>query len=196
MGVSSSTPLSAEVKGIQQWQWAQVSSSIKTYNELELPFGINASNISTISGMKEPDAEKLVHALAKQPDTGVVNALTVLAAIISLADEAAGSVDARVECLFDLIDFDYTAQVTYDELVVLFLCFGTALAGILRGRAEPPVFPDDVFCRRLAGQVYQELDKDQSDILTRSEFSAWAISFLSEIEEVNVDNVYMSLFHH
>lgn len=196
MGVSSSTPLPAEVKAIQLWQWAQVTSTIKSYNELELPFGINASNISTITSMNEPDAENLIQTLAKQPGTGMVNALTVLAAIISLADEAAGSVDARVEALFDLIDFDYTAQVTYDELVVLFLCFGTALAGIIRGRSDPPVFPDDVFCRRLAGQVYQELDKDQADILSRSEFSAWAISFLSEIEEVNVDNVYMSLFHH
>jgi hypothetical protein len=196
MGVSPSTPLSANVKAIQQWQWSQVIGTIKAYNEQELPFGINAANISAISGMKEADAQELVKTLAKQPDTGVVNALTVFAALICLADELAGSLDSRIESLYELIDFDCTSQVTYDEVVILFLCCGAALAGILKNRPEPVVCPDDGFSRRLAAQLYQELEKDASDILTKSEFSVWVISFLSELEEVNVDNVYMSLYHH
>ena len=173
-----------------------MASTIKTYNEHELPFGITAANISTISGMKEPEAVQLVQTLSKQPNTGVVNALSVFAALISLGDELATPIDTRIEALYDLIDFDYTCQVTHDELVVLFLCFGTALAGILKQRPEPASSPDDASCRRLAGQLYQEMDKDLSDILSKSEFCAWAIGFVSELEGVSVETVHTALFCH
>jgi hypothetical protein len=202
MGVSVSTPVSADIKAIQEWKWSQVVSTIKIYHEQEFPFGINASNIATMSGMKESEATQLVRLLSKQPDTGVVNSLTVLSALICLGDELAGPLDSRIEALYDLVDFDGTAQVTYDELVILFLCCGAALVGALKTRRQEdedqltPLSPDDNLCRRLAGQLYQELEIQPSDMLGKSEFTAWAISFLSELETVNVDTVYMSLYHH
>jgi hypothetical protein len=203
MGVAASTSLPSDIKAIQQWQWSQVASSIKIYNDQEFPFGINASNIATMCNMKESEAKSLIHILSKQPDTGVVNALTVLSALICLGDELAGSLDSRVEALYDLVDFDGTAQVTYDELVVLLLCCGAALVGVLRaagsggeGGEQVVVYPDDAFCRHLAGQVYQELELPPTELLGKSEFTAWAISCLSELEDINVDNVYMSLYHH
>jgi hypothetical protein len=198
MGVSSSTPLAPELRAVQQWQWQQqVAGAIKSYCEQELPFGITAADVSAICDLKqEGEAAVLVAALARQPATGVVNALTVLAALILLGDELAGSLDSRIEALYDLVDFDFSSQVTHDELVVLFLCVGSAVVGLMKQRPEAPVHPDDSFCRRLADQLYQDIDKDTSDTLSKNEFSQWAISFVGELEEVNVDNVYLSLYHH
>lgn len=198
MGVASSTQVSADIKSIQQWKWTQVVSTIKAYNEQELPFAITAANIVTISGMTESEATCLVNVLSKQPNTGVVNALTVFSALICLGDELAGSLDSRIEALYDLVDFDGTAQVNIDEVVILFLCCGAALVGILKGQreaeGEDQVFPSDTICRRLAGQLYQDLDLLPSDLLGKSEFISWAISILSDIEEINVDSVFKTLY--
>ena len=197
MGVAASSPLSADIKAIQKWKWTQVMASIKTYNENEFPFGITTTNIVTMTGMSEAEAKQLVQLLSKQPDTGVVNSLKVLSALLCLGDVASGSVDARIEILFDLVDFDGTAQVTHDELVILFLSCGTALAGIqgAAAGATATTTPDDAMCRRLVGQLYQELEMPTSDRLAKNDFTAWAISFLSELQEINIDNVYASLYH-
>lgn len=119
MGVAESTPICSEVKAIQKWKWSRVTSSIKNYNDLDLPFGINASDIAGISGMQESDAKKIISLLSKQPDTGVVNALAVLSLIICLADQAEDiALEARIECLYDLIDFDGTSNVSCDEVII------------------------------------------------------------------------------
>lgn len=195
MGVSPSTPIPGHIRAVQKWQWSQLTATIKTYNELELPFGINAANIATITGMRVSDAKQIVQMLAKQPDTGFVNSLTVLSALILMADENEGTQEARIEALYDLIDFDCTTQATYDELAILFLCCGAALAGILQMCPDSlPTCPDDGVCRRLASQVYHDLEKDNSDILTKSEFASWVTSFLSELKEVSADTVYVSLY--
>ena len=196
MGAAASTSLSAEFKTIQGWKWSHVESVIKAYNEQELPFAINDDNVSMISGLKGAQALQLVRQLSKQPDTGVVNALTVLSAMICMGDKAAGSVDSRIHALYDLVDFDRTSEVSFDELVILFLCFGAALLGILKTSGQSTVTLDDTLCRRLAGQVYQELEMKHNEMLGKTEFHSWVISFLSEVDEINVESVYMSLYHH
>lgn len=194
MGVANSS-LPPEVNAIQQWTWPQVISAVKSYEEMEIPFSINSSQVASFCSLKEQEVSQLIQLLSRQPETGVVNALTMLASFVCLGDELAGSLDSRVEALFDMIDFDKSSQISFDQLAILFLTTGTALAGLLKGQQES-VFPDDVFCRRLASQLYQELDKETTELLSKSDFTAWAMKILSEIENVNVNNVYMSLYHH
>lgn len=46
-----------------------------------------------------------------------VNTITLLIAIISLSEGSNSLVESRLEAIFDLMDFDNSSQLTFDEFV-------------------------------------------------------------------------------
>ena len=60
-----------------------------------------------------------------------VNAITLLMVAICLAEPISADINARIEKIFDVMDFDGTLQISADELVMILIFSSFCLYRIL-----------------------------------------------------------------
>ena len=60
-----------------------------------------------------------------------INAITMLITFAALAEGNKRILEQRLEMIFDLMDFDNSAQITVDETTILLLCVASSFSSIL-----------------------------------------------------------------
>eukprot|EP01039_Chlorochromonas_danica_P009390 gene9390-10370_t len=133
MGVEASVELSRPFLDITKWSKGRLDSVVTHYMEGEYDFGLDCNAIMGLTSYELDDAKELV-AVHSRNDTGVVNAITLLITIISLANSENRNEQARLETIFDLMDFNSAGRISSDEFTILLLCAATSFACILEGR--------------------------------------------------------------
>jgi hypothetical protein len=106
---------------------------LKAYSDDEYDFGIDASTVASLTGLTIEESKQLIKLLSKDKkglmylrflptlltslSSVRVNALTLLSTVVCLADASQQMLETRAGAIFDLFDFDGTAQINQDETV-------------------------------------------------------------------------------
>jgi len=190
MGVGQSVNASPVFASIQNWPWTRVLAVVKAYNDEELDFGIDHSVVSHLTGLTTAESKSLIAQLSKS-DSGIVNAITMLITIAALGESGHLMLDSRLETIFELMDFDGTAQITMDEMTILLLCVASSFSSVL---SKPEQCPSDMTMSKLTLAIYNDLNKKPSRPMLKSEFLSWATQCLANVSPINMETVFDAIF--
>eukprot|EP01040_Poterioochromonas_malhamensis_P007243 gene7243-7817_t len=170
MGAENSSELAHPFAELAKWPKNRVDSVIKAYHEGEYDFGVDYNVVMSITGYDIEEAKELLAAHSKN-DSGIVNAVTLLISIITLGNNENRNEIVRAENIYDLVDFNKAAKITYDEFTILLLCIVSSYSFILEGNMpEEIVLSREAKIMQFAKFVYETLKKRSNAMLTKEEF--------------------------
>lgn len=185
MGVNQSTTLPHYFEEIKSWPWSRVAHIIKAYIDEEYDFGLDTTAVSALTGYSLEDSKAVVLSLSKN-DTGIINAISLLTIFISLAESSQRLEQVRLHAIFDLLDFNQSAQVNMDALCTLFVCVSSAHAAIL-GKKKTP---SEQLMMQMTGNMYESLKRSFNSTVTRDEFTKWASNTFETLGIPTVESVF------
>mmetsp|Transcript_4170 Transcript_4170/g.6446 ORF Transcript_4170/g.6446 Transcript_4170/m.6446 type:complete len:751 (+) Transcript_4170:75-2327(+) len=192
MGVSSSVENPSPIfLTIESWPWSRVVSIVRAYTDEEFDFGIDKSVISAITGLSQEDGATLIRALTSFENATMVNAVTLLSAILCIGDASQLMLDSRVAMVFDLFDFDGSAQISMDETTILLMCVASALSCALNMQDTYP--PDAAFVA-LTQSIFADQEKSTSRHILKQEFISWANKIFFDVPKHDMETIYRKVF--
>ena len=165
MGVSSSYVLPKHFANFVSWPVPRVTSAIKAYETGEYDFGIDHTVIMSLTNVPLEDAKVLVKAFSRN-NSGVANACVFFAAMIMLAEPNRRIELYQAGCIFDVMEFDKTGQLSMDEFAIMISCIILA-CGMVLDRGEEVLNDADVM--KLVLAMYAKVGKVKGAPMNRNE---------------------------
>lgn len=186
MGVGLSVELASSVGIARKWSWEHVSRIVDTFLQEEHDFNLENSVVEKLTGMNSAEADALVVALTRRVDSQV-NGITLLIALIMLAEENAASVEIRTAAIYRLMDFDSSGEITMEEMGIILFCLAMATSFILQRHR---LCPTAIEVKQINEVIFASMGKEFTSCITKEEFMNWAATVTIHEEETTIFDVY------
>ena len=106
-----------------------------------------------------------------------MNALSLISIIVMISDCFQRLETARLDAIFDLVDFNQAGKISFDELTILFISVSNGITAFL----EKKEAPSEEIITTLTLNIYEQLKKAPNSTITKQEFTQWTLSTLAGI---------------
>jgi len=163
----------------EQWRLEQVAALKAEFARGNYDFGVDAPTFEQFLSEALPPARGAARGLWQRFDTtesGLVNLMEVMS---GLAVMCASSVEAKIDLIFELNDFNAQGSLSYDELVLLLYLVACSTV-LTSGKG---VLPEEHAMEAIADEAFVARNIDLTGRINRTDFSTWIIDFLGLTEE-------------
>ena len=162
MGLTQS--LTSPFKRIQDYSLEDASALRIRYRDSDLDFGINASELATLLESKDiEEAKRMIFAFT---DKTIISIVNLIGGAIACCN---GEQSAKIEELFDVIDFDQNGKISRDELACLMIATQSGISkmtgkGKIKTNAE---------CEEFLTSAFKAVPSDGDGLMTKAPFATW-----------------------
>lgn len=192
--------------------WSRITNIIKNFIDQEYEFGIEADAVQILTGLSATESKALTTSLSKN-SSGVyvklrscknilqymiicvlrllhrsVNSISLVMVLVVLADCSQRLETQRLDSLFDLMDFNHSGKLSFDELTVLFVCLANAVSAIL-GSLE---VPSEEIITVMTLNIFDKMKRASNGSITRAEFKQWCSATLESLNGSDFDVIYQT----
>ena len=107
-------------------------------------------------------------------DSGIVNAISLLCIIILISDCLNRLETARLNAIFDLVDFNQAGKISLDELTILLISLSNAITVMIERKDAP----SEEIITTLTLNMYDQLKKAPNSTISKQEFTQWMLCTL------------------
>lgn len=186
MGIGVSLELASSLCIVRKWSWSKVNEIIDTFLKEEYDFDVENSVAEKLLGLNSSETDALVVALTRRVDAKV-NGITLLIALILLADEKTANVKERTEAIYRLMDFDNSGEITMEEMGIILFCLAMATSFILQ---KHRLCPTALEVKQINEQLFNKMGKNVTSCLSKDEFLNWADDLTLRGEDTTIFDVY------
>ena len=163
----------------ENWRIDHARSLHKQFKDGAYDFGVDRDTFDRLLAEGVPAAADAAGTFWRKFDTNDSLLINVLELLSGVAVMSMGTVEEKIEFLFDVNDFNGTGSLSYDELVVLlYVCAaGTVLVS---GKG---VLPEEHAMEAIADEAFVECDLDISGRIDRPAFTLWILDYMGITEE-------------
>ena len=169
--------------------WARIQALLKAYVDGEYDFGIDQAIVMSLVGCDAAEATAIIQSHAKN-DSGIINALTFLITLISVADINQRNETGRLNSIFDLFDFNRIGKISQDEFTIMLICVASSYSIALDRKEE---MPSDETMIAAAKQVYTALGKKTKTAISKQEVQQYLSDHFWKKNIYGVDVMFDSL---
>jgi hypothetical protein len=187
MGLENSTMVPDHFEIIKGWTWHRVEQMFMNYKAKGYGFSLEEKDMIVLTGLRQEQVNELINSLTIGRARNV-NAIVLITAAALIADSGRNLETARIDLLFDLIDFECKEALDLDTLSIILLCAAQAIGGILNKNTASN---EDPVRQNLAKKIYEFLEKDLDHTIIKEEFHEWAHN---NIHQMTLENVYGLFF--
>jgi len=188
MGAAHSTQFSPHFEVMKQWSWSRVNYMIQNFVEQEYDFGIDVNQVATLTELSQTESHGIIKSLSRN-DSGIVNAISLLCIIILISDCLNRLETARLNAIFDLVDFNQAGKISLDELNILLISLSNAITVMIERKDAP----SEEIITTLTLNMYDQLKKAPNSTISKQEFTQWMLSTLGGLENCEFETFYDTL---